>query len=159
MLLLATLPTTSSLARVIVSLAVVGLGMAAFSAPNISAIMGSVEKRQLGIASAFTGTTRTTGQALSMAVLGGIAASSMGVLGGRALLTHGASATGESSSGARAAATYVLHSYAHGYLYAMLTGSCLALVGALASLTRGQHVPLTAAGGPRPAGEEARAGP
>jgi EmrB/QacA subfamily drug resistance transporter len=167
MLLLATLPTTSSLARVIVSLAMVGLGMAAFSAPNISAIMGSVEKRQLSIASAFTGTTRAAGQALSIAVLGGIAASSLGVLGGRLLLTHGASTTGEGGSGARAAATYVLHEYAHGYHYAMLTGACLALVGALASLTRGQHVPSAVAsgpgpadvaGGPGPASEGARAG-
>jgi EmrB/QacA subfamily drug resistance transporter len=158
MLLLATLPTTSSLARVIVSLAVVGLGMAAFSAPNVSAIMGSVEKRQLGIASAFMGTTRVTGQALSVAVLGGIAASSLGPLGGRLLLTHGASVTGQSTAAAQVAATYVLHHYAHGYHYAMLTGAGLALVGALASLTRGQHVPATVAGGSRPSGEEARAG-
>ena len=158
MLLLATLPTASSLARVVVSLAVVGLGMAAFSAPNVSAIMGSVERRQLGIASAFMGTTRVTGQALSVAVLGGIAASSLGPLGGRLLLTRGASVTGQSSAAAQAAATYVLQHYAHGYRYAMLTGAGLALVGALASLTRGQHVPLTTAGGPRPAGKEARSG-
>jgi hypothetical protein len=146
MLLLATLPTSSSLARVIVSLAVVGLGMAAFSAPNVSAVMGSVERRQLGVASAFLSTTRTTGMALSVAVLGGIAASSLGPLGGRLLLAHGSSFSHESSAAARVAATFVLHHYAHGYHYAMLTGAGLALVGMLASLTRGQHVPATSGG-------------
>ena len=78
MLLLASMPATSGLVRVMASLAVVGLGMAAFSAPNTSAIMGSVERRQLGLASAFTGTMRATGQAMSVAVLGGIAASTLG---------------------------------------------------------------------------------
>ena len=89
MLLLASMPAASGLVRVMASLAVVGLGMAAFSAPNMSAIMGSVERRQLGLASAFTGTMRATGQAMSVAVLGGIAASTLGPQGGRLLLTAG----------------------------------------------------------------------
>ncbi len=62
MLLLATMPTSSGLVRVMASLGVVGLGMAAFSAPNMSAIMDSVQKRQLGVASAFVGTRRAAGQ-------------------------------------------------------------------------------------------------
>jgi EmrB/QacA subfamily drug resistance transporter len=158
MLLLAAMPTASGLARVMLSLAVVGLGMAAFSAPNMSAIMGSVEKRQLGLASAFVGTMRATGQALSVAVLGGIAASTLGPQGGRLLLTHGMPVPGQSHAAALAAATYVLHHYAHGYRYAMVTGAGLALVGALASLTRGQHVPLRVTGTTTPAGEQARVG-
>ena len=151
MLLLATMPTSSSLLRVMVSLGVVGLGMAAFSAPNMSAIMSSVQKRQLGLASAFVGTMRATGQALSVAVLGGIAASTLGPAGGRLLLTLGTPVPGQSSAGALAAA-FVLDHYATGYRYAMVAGAGLALVGALASLTRGQHVPLPATVKSEPAG-------
>jgi EmrB/QacA subfamily drug resistance transporter len=151
MVLLAGLPTASGLLRVMASMAVVGLGMAAFSAPNTSAIMGSVEKRQLGIAGAFVGTMRVTGQALSVAVLGGIAASSLGALGGRILLTHGAPVPGETHAAARVAAAFVTAHYAHGYREAMITGAGLALIGALASLTRGQHVPVAAGeAGPEP---------
>ena len=155
MLLLATMPTSSGLVRVMASLGVVGLGMAAFSAPNMSAIMGSVQKRQLGLASAFVGTMRVTGQALSVAVLGGIAASTLGPAGGRLLLRLGTPVPGQSHAAALAA-SYVLHHYAHGYHDAMVTGAALAVVGALASLTRGQHVPQPAATGmPGPAGEGA----
>ena len=78
-----------------------GLGMAAFSAPNMSAIMGSVQRRQLGLASAFVGTMRVTGQALSVAVLGGIAASTLGPAGGRLLLTLGTPVPGQSRAAAR----------------------------------------------------------
>jgi EmrB/QacA subfamily drug resistance transporter len=155
MLLLASMSTASGLVRVMASLAVVGLGMAAFSAPNMSAIMGSVERRQLGLAGAFTGTMRATGQAMSVAVLGGIAASTLGPAGGRLLLTSGTPVPGQSHAAALAAATHLLHHYAHGYRYAMITGAGLVLVGALASLTRGQHVPLPVTGKTRPAGEEA----
>jgi hypothetical protein len=154
MLLLATMPTTSGLVRVMASLGVVGLGMAAFSAPNMSAIMGSVQKRQLGLASAFVGTMRVTGQALSVAVLGGIAASTLGPAGGRLLLRLGTPVPGQSHAAALAA-TYVLHHYSRGYHDAMVTGAALALVGALASLTRGQHVPQPATGTQGPAGEGA----
>ena len=63
--------------------------MAAFSAPNTSAVMGSVRRDQLSQASAFLSTMRTSGQALSVALLGGIAASQLGAVGGRLLLTHG----------------------------------------------------------------------
>ncbi len=145
MVLLATVPTSSSLLRVMASLGVVGLGMAAFSAPNMSAIMGSVEKRQLGLAGAFVGTMRSTGQALSVAVLGGIAASTLGPGGGRLLLTLGTPVPGHSSSAALAAAAFALSHYAQGYRYAMLTGAGLALVGALASLTRGRSSPKVSA--------------
>jgi len=127
--LLGTLPEGASIVRVIVSLVVVGLGMAAFSAPNTSAIMGSVRRDQLSLASAFLGTMRTAGMALSVAVLGGIAASSLGAAGGRLLFTHG--------HGAGAVAGAAVHGYAHGYQLAMLAGAGLALVGALVSLTRG----------------------
>ena len=106
--------------------------MAAFSAPNTSAIMGSVRRDQLSQASAFLSTMRTAGQALSVALLGGIAASQLGALGGR-LLLH-ARRQRRVALAARA-----VDAFAQGYRYAMLTGAALALVGALVSLTRGAH--------------------
>jgi EmrB/QacA subfamily drug resistance transporter len=131
MALLALNPESAPLWRVAACLAVVGLGMAAFSAPNTSAIMGSVRRDQLSQAGAFLGTMRTSGQALSVALLGGIAASQLGAVGGRLLLTHGRAGG--------ALATHAVNAYAVGYRYAMVTGAALALVGALVSLTRGAH--------------------
>jgi MFS family permease len=133
MVLLAAMPTTASVWLVAANMAVVGLGMAAFSAPNTSAIMGSVRRDQLSVASAFIGTMRTTGQALSVALLGGIAASQLGRLGSRLLFTHGHAA------GATDLAAQAVSSFAQGYRYAMLVGAVLALVGAVVSLTRGAH--------------------
>ncbi|WP_306600810.1 MFS transporter [Geothrix sp. 21YS21S-2] len=122
MTLLGSLGRSAGLAQVVGSLAVVGLGMAAFSAPNTSAIMGSVARTQLGVASAFLATMRVTGQALSVAFLGGIAASRLGSGGWRLLLAK--------ASGPAAGA------FAWGYSAAMYAGAALALLGAWASLTR-----------------------
>ena len=139
MVLLGTMPAEAGMPRVMASLAVVGVGLAAFSAPNTSAVMGSVGRRQLGLASAFLATMRVVGMALSVAVLGGIAASQLGRLGGRLLFSHG--------QGAGALAGKAVSDYAHGYSLAMYTGAALALLGAAVSLTRG------------PQGEEAAPGP
>jgi EmrB/QacA subfamily drug resistance transporter len=50
------------------ALFVLGAGLGLFSSPNTNAIMSSVERHQLGIASAILGTMRLTGQMLSMGV-------------------------------------------------------------------------------------------
>jgi EmrB/QacA subfamily drug resistance transporter len=131
MVLLAAMPGDAPVWRVAVYLGLVGLGMAAFSAPNASAIMGSVRRDQLSVASAMMGTMRTAGQSLSVALLGGIAASQLGRLGSRLLFSHG-HAGGDSGLAARA-----VEGYAQGYGDAMAVGAALALVGALVSLTRG----------------------
>jgi EmrB/QacA subfamily drug resistance transporter len=128
MVFLAFMGAATPLWHVVLALVVVGLGMAAFSAPNTSAIMGSVRRDQLSQASAFLSTMRTSGQALSVALLGGIAASQLGAVGGRLLLTHG-------SGGAVGA--HAVDAYVTGYHYAMLAGAALALIGAAVSLTRG----------------------
>lgn len=123
--LLALLGRRTEILPIVASLAVVGVGLAAFSAPNTSAIMGSVRRDQLGMASAFVSTMRVTGQALSVAILGGIAASHLGPGGWRLLLRAGGSP--------EAAAAF-----ARGYAAAMATGAGLALLGAWASLVRGR---------------------
>ena len=124
MVMLALIGQHASITEVVAALALVGLGMAAFSAPNTSAIMGSVQRQQLSVASAFLGTMRVTGQSLSVAFLGSIAASRLGPGGWNLLL---------SGTGGNSAAT----AFAWGYRAAMLTGAGLALLGAWASMTRG----------------------
>jgi len=55
--------------RIIVALAVLlGIGFGLFSSPNMNVIMGSVEKKYLGLASAITNTMRLTGQSFSMGI-------------------------------------------------------------------------------------------
>jgi MFS family permease len=151
MVLLGSLSADAGLPRLIASLAVVGVGMAAFSAPNTSAVMGSVGRHQLGLAGAFLSTMRTTGMALSVAILGGIAASQLGRTGGQLIFGHG-SAADVATHGASVAA-----GFAQGYSYAMYTGAALAAFGALVSLTRGAQG--TAADGGSPASRRPHATP
>jgi len=113
---------SGSLVRVLLALATIGVGMACFSAPNVSAVMGSVERSQLSLASGFLSTMRFTGQGISIAMLGAIAAWRLGPDGGRIILL------GEAADGTGAGA------FASGFRTAMLVGAVLALVGATVSL-------------------------
>jgi EmrB/QacA subfamily drug resistance transporter len=56
------------LVLIVANLALLGFGFALFSSPNMSAIMGSVENKQYGIASGAVATMRLLGQMTSMAV-------------------------------------------------------------------------------------------
>jgi len=56
----------TSLPYVVACLLVLGFGFGLFSSPNTSAIMGAVERRHYGVASALVGTMRVFGQMLSM---------------------------------------------------------------------------------------------
>lgn len=66
------------LAVVMLTLALLGLGTALFAAPNNNAIIGSVPKQFLGVASSILGTMRLTGQVASMALVTLILASCTG---------------------------------------------------------------------------------
>lgn len=66
LVMLAFLTAASSIVYIVAALLLLGLGFGLFSSPNMNAIMGSVEKRQYGIASAILATMRTLGQALSL---------------------------------------------------------------------------------------------
>jgi len=59
---------STALAYIIGVLAVMGFGYALFSSPNSNAIMSSVEKKQLGIASGMVGTMRMIGQTTSLGI-------------------------------------------------------------------------------------------
>lgn len=121
------LPSPAPAWRVILALGVVGVGMAAFSAPNTSSVMGSVERSRLSLASGFLGTMRTAGQGVSIALLGAIAASGLGPTGGRVIFL------GEQASEAAAAA------FSNGYGTAMLVAAGLATAGAAVSLAQGRR--------------------
>ncbi len=63
---LATISTDTPPALIVANLAALGIGFALFITPNTNAIMSSVEKRHLGVASGTLATMRQVGQALSM---------------------------------------------------------------------------------------------
>lgn len=67
---MALLPATASPADVGWRLALFGLGTGIFQSPNNSAIMGSVPRPYLGIASGILGTARNAGMALGIATAG-----------------------------------------------------------------------------------------
>jgi EmrB/QacA subfamily drug resistance transporter len=66
LLMLYFLKNSTEIFYIIICLVIIGLGFALFSSPNMNAIMSSVEKRYLGIASGTLSTMRVVGQALSM---------------------------------------------------------------------------------------------
>ena len=66
--LLLFLKASSPFALIITSLVFLGFGFGLFSSPNTNAVMGSVEKRHYGVASASLGTMRLTGQMLSLGI-------------------------------------------------------------------------------------------
>lgn len=53
---------------IVTALIILGLGFGLFSSPNTNAVMSSVDKKYLGVASATIGTMRLTGQMFSMAI-------------------------------------------------------------------------------------------
>jgi MFS family permease len=68
LIMLTFLREQSSITYLLVILAIVGFGFGLFSSPNTNAIMGSVDRTYLGVASATVGTMRLTGQMMSMGI-------------------------------------------------------------------------------------------
>ncbi|MCL6478849.1 MAG: MFS transporter [Peptococcaceae bacterium] len=69
LLILCFLNTATPIWLLMANLVLLGVGFALFSSPNSNAVMGSVERRFLGVASSTLGTMRLTGQAISMAIV------------------------------------------------------------------------------------------
>jgi hypothetical protein len=111
------LDSSSSLAHIVAVLMLGGLGFALFSSPNTSAIMGSVERKHYGVASATTGAMRLIGQMLSMAAAGMIIALYIG----KAQITAANQAA-----------------FLRGFRAAFLLFAGLCLAGIFASLARGR---------------------
>ena len=68
LILLCFVTVDTSYPVLILLLLLMGVGFAFFSSPNSNAIMSSVEKRHLGVASAAVGTMRMIGQMMSMGI-------------------------------------------------------------------------------------------
>ncbi len=66
------LSSESGFIDVVLRLALLGLGMGLFQAPNNSIIMGSLPKEQLGIAAGTLGTMRNMGMVIGVAVSGAV---------------------------------------------------------------------------------------
>jgi MFS family permease len=73
-----TITASTSLAVLVVMLAVLGTGFALFSSPNTSAIMGSVPARYYGLASGMVSSMRTLGMLTSMTIITVIFSVTMG---------------------------------------------------------------------------------
>ena len=99
-------------------LVVLGAGFGIFSSPNINAIMSSVEKRYLGVASGMNGTVRLVGQMLSM----GIVMMLFSLFIGPVMITP-----------------EYFPEFLQSLHYAFLIFSLLSLVGVVASLMRGKR--------------------
>jgi len=69
LLMLAGLGPETSTGLIVGALLVLGFGFALFSSPNTNAVMGAVEKRFYGVASAMLGTMRLSGQMLSLGLV------------------------------------------------------------------------------------------
>ncbi len=69
LIMFSTISENTAVSSVILYLMLLGFGIALFSSPNTNAIMSSVEKRFLGIASATVATMRLVGQTMSMALV------------------------------------------------------------------------------------------
>ena len=69
LLLLCTLDGDASLARIVINLAIMGVGFGFFSSPNTNAIMSSVSREDSGVASSIVATMCNLGQTLSMAIV------------------------------------------------------------------------------------------
>ncbi len=76
------LSSSSGSIDVVLRLALLGLGMGLFQAPNNSIIMGSLPKEQLGIAAGTMGTMRNTGMVVGVAVSGAVFSSRYDYYGG-----------------------------------------------------------------------------
>jgi len=63
------LNTDTSYTFIVANLAIMGLGFALFSSPNVNAIMSSVDKKHYGVASSTLASMRMIGQMLSMGIV------------------------------------------------------------------------------------------
>jgi len=130
LLLMSTLDAGSSTAEIVAFLALLGLGMGLFSSPNTSAIMGCVERTQLGVASGTLSTMRTVGQSLSLAIMGALIATASSTALVSALFM-----------GAPLPPGTVDEDFVRGMALAFRVAAGIALVGALTSLARGPTPP------------------
>jgi len=126
--LLSGLTETSTAFEVVLRLLVVGIGFGLFSAPNTSAVMGSVRQEKLGVAAGTLGTMRFLGQSIGLAMLGAVMATT---LSAQALLQVFTSMTSQGG--------VVASEFAAGMRTFFLIGTAIGALGTLMSTTRGRE--------------------
>jgi EmrB/QacA subfamily drug resistance transporter len=120
------LPASATWADVVWRLALFGLGTGMFQSPNNSAVMGSVARPNLGVASGILGTTRSVGMVLGIATGGAVFyALTPSQIVQKAVLMPAEAAV-----------------FLAGLRPAYLVGAALATLAALASLIRGSRLSL-----------------
>ncbi len=132
LLLLSTLDSSSTTLPIVIYLFIIGLGMGIFSSPNTSAVMGCVERRQLGVAGGTLATMRTLGQSLSLAVMGAV----ISTVASTAVVSSLFSGSNPSQIMVDSTA------FVQGMTYAFLVSAGIAALGAVTSYARGPSVPV-----------------
>jgi hypothetical protein len=127
LLLLSTLSLSSSGLDVMIRLLILGVGMGLFSSPNTSAVMGSVGRDRLGVASGTLGTMRFMGQSMSLAIMGAVVATTVpaGLL---SAIFSGVATSGQ---------TVASEAFLEGLKRAFMVSSAISVVGVFTSLVRG----------------------
>jgi EmrB/QacA subfamily drug resistance transporter len=138
LLVMSALGLTSSSTQVILGLFIIGVGMGLFSSPNTSAVMGSVERDKLGLASGTLATMRFSGQSLSLALMGAIVASAAAP----GLLSSLFIGVGTSALNVAAEA------FVEGMRRAFIVSAVIAAIGLFTSLQRGGREGKGAVPGP-----------
>ncbi len=121
--LMSQLPTSASSADIVWRLALFGLGTGIFQSPNNSAVMGSVPKPHLGIASGILATMRNAGMVLGIATGGAV----LYAFAPSYILQKAALESSETAA------------FLSGLKYAYMAGGILSGVAALTSLVRSKR--------------------
>ena len=130
LVLMAQLDATSPTSAMAWRLAVAGVGLGLFQAPNTSALMSAAPESEQGMASGVFATARVTGQALSVAVAGAVFA---GVGGAAAASALAVMPVWNANRPALEAA------FLRGFHAALATCAAFAALGAFAALLRGDE--------------------
>lgn len=128
LLSLSQLNTMSSAQDIVSRLALVGVGFGLFSPPNTSAVMGSVDRKKLGVAAGTLGTMRFMGQSVGLALVGAVIATA---LPAQVML--------QLFSGLAAHDTIARDDFVRGMQNLFLVASAIGGVGTLTSLVRGRE--------------------
>ena len=115
---------------IIISEFILGFGIGLFSSPNNSAIMKSVEKRDLGIASGTLSTMRVVGQSVSIALLSAILVVFIPSSLLNPILSHQAVSVGST----------IKTQFELGMHSAFIVSAIICIIGAITSLIRGKEV-------------------
>ena len=128
LLTLSQLDITSSTNDIVLRLTLLGVGFGLFSSPNTRAVMGSVDRSKLGVASGTLSTMRSTGQSIGLAMVGAVIATALPPQAVLQLLT-----------GLKAQNLVVRDDFILGMRNLFLVASAIGAVGTLASLVRGRE--------------------